>query len=63
MTCTKLTFTTYSEAQHVVNLANNKRRAWVDGRRMNRRQTYKPKRVYKCDCCEQYHITSKKKRK
>ncbi len=60
--CDKLAFETYAEAKHLVNKANNKKRYYIDGQRQNRRQTYKPKRAYKCEICGLYHLTSLKKK-
>jgi hypothetical protein len=62
MTCDKITFNTFDEAQKVVNKANNTPRIYSTGKRVNRRQSYKPKRVYKCDVCGLYHLTSMKKK-
>lgn len=58
MPCEKKTFNSFAEAQKVVNSANNGKRAYFNGKRVNRRQTYKPKRVYKCEDCSKYHLTS-----
>lgn len=58
MSCDKLSFDTYSEAQTVINKANTWGR--VTGKR--RLQNKKPKRVYKCPDCGKYHLTSKKKK-
>jgi hypothetical protein len=54
--CEKLSFTTFFEAQKVVNIATN------IGRRQNRHRATKiPKRAYRCPECGNYHLTSKKK--
>lgn len=53
MACDKLSFDTFSEAQHVVNIAQ--------GRKTNRHRANKiPKRAYKCPDCGKFHLTSKK---
>lgn len=54
--CDKIAYDSFSEAQSVVNQAGNR------GRTSNRhRATKKPKRVYKCECCGRFHLTSKVK--
>jgi hypothetical protein len=61
--CEKLSFDTYAEAQHIVNIAHNQNKRTMYGkRRINRRQKQKPRRVYKCETCGKYHLTSKLKR-
>jgi hypothetical protein len=61
--CEKISYDSFSEAQKVVNKANNSKRFYVDGRRMNRNQNKKPKRPYRCEICGMVHLTSQKKKK
>jgi hypothetical protein len=57
MSCEKLTFETYYEAARVISASIN------IGRKSNRRNATKhPKRVYKCEHCGKYHLTSQKKK-
>lgn len=56
MACEKISYNTWDEAQHVVNIANNRGRGKI--RRLN---TKIPKRCYKCPFCGKYHLTSLKK--
>ena len=57
MVCDKRTYDSFSEAQTVVNSASK-----VGRKYKNRRfATKKPKRVYKCENCGKYHLTSKLK--
>lgn len=61
----KQSYDTFSEAQTVINRANNATRN-MDHRtlkRCNRNQGKRPKRAYKCSVCGKYHITSLKKQK
>ena len=58
MTCEKLSFDTWDEAQHVVNIAGSRGRGKL--RRLN---TKIPKRAYRCEFCSKYHLTSMKKEK
>lgn len=62
--CDKIPYETYAEAQHVINVAHKiPHKIEMDtGRRINRRQKPRPKRVYKCEECGKYHLTSKLKR-
>ena len=54
--CEKIAYESFTDAQKVVN------RALKIGRTMNRRMANKkPKRVYKCELCGLYHLTSQKK--
>jgi hypothetical protein len=57
----KLSFETFAEAQKVVNTASRQKHHYTHGRRVNRRQNKKPKRVYKCLECGKYHLTSQNK--
>lgn len=62
--CEKIAYDTYFEAQQYVNFAKkhpNKR--IKNGKRINRMQSKLPKRVYKCEQCGKYHLTSRKKKK
>jgi hypothetical protein len=61
--CEKLSYESFAEAQKVVNMANNSKRKYIDGRRVNRNQNKKPKRAYKCEKCGLYHMTSQKNKK
>ena len=55
--CGKLAFDTHKEAQAVISYNTT-------GRRKNRhRATKQPKRVYKCQFCGKWHLTSKKNKK
>jgi len=63
MACDKVTYNSFEEAQRVVNAAAKAPRFYHNGKRMNRRVTYKPKRAYKCPNCGMYHLTSKKEEK
>jgi len=61
--CDKIAFDTYAKAQHIINIAHNQNKRTMYGkRRINRRQKPKPRRVYKCETCGKYHLTSKLKR-
>jgi len=55
MTCEKIPYNTYFEAQTVINQANSQGRRIL--RHLNRK---KPKRAYKCPYCGKYHLTSQK---
>lgn len=55
MSCEKITYETFFEAQSAVNKAGN------IGRARNRQRAKKiPKRAYKCEHCNKYHLTSQK---
>jgi hypothetical protein len=56
--CEKIAYNSFYEAQKVVNRALRIGR--VDNRRMANK---KPKRVYKCEQCGAYHLTSQKNKK
>jgi hypothetical protein len=56
--CGKTSFDTFEQAQKVVNSFSKKGRAY--GKSQRRMATKKPKRVYKCPYCGNYHLTSKK---
>lgn len=58
MSCEKITFETFAEAQSTVNKANSFGR--VKGPSKRRLAQKRPKRAYKCDHCNKYHLTSKK---
>lgn len=58
--CEKLSFETFSEAQKVINKAGKIGRSCKGARK---RATKKPKRVYKCQYCGMYHLTSQKSKK
>lgn len=58
----KLSFETFEQAKKVVNSANKPRtHHYQHGKRVNRGQNKRPKRVYKCTECGMYHLTSQKK--
>lgn len=59
----KISFETFSEAQRIINKANKSNtHSYKRGKRLNRQTNKRPKRVYKCDECGKYHLTSKLKR-
>lgn len=60
-TCEKNTYKSYAEAQTVVNKANKQGRAYSPKAKHNRKPV--PKRVYKCELCGLYHLTSQLKKK
>lgn len=52
--CTKTAYHTHGEAEKAL-------KAFKSGRHHNRKMaTKKPKRVYKCEICGMYHLTSQK---
>lgn len=57
MSCNKQIYTSFKEAQTIVNLA--KKHPHVAGRRINKKKAKIPKRSYWCDECNGYHLTSK----
>jgi hypothetical protein len=58
MQCDKIAYDSYSEAQKVINQAKNIR-IYCNGKRIKRSPPKKPKRVYKCEHCGKWHLTSK----
>lgn len=58
----KICFETFAEAKSVVNNANRTRtHHYSSGKRVNRGASKKPKRVYECEECGCYHLTSQNK--
>lgn len=61
--CDKIGYPTVFEAQKVISQANHiKPHNFISKRRAKRRQPYKPKRAYKCEECNMWHLTSQKKK-
>lgn len=56
MECNKITFSSYKEAQTVVNNAHKHK--YIRGKRINKKKSKIPQRVYKCNFCGFYHLTS-----
>lgn len=59
--CEKTTYETFGEAQKVINGFKKVGRSY--GKNKRKFATKKPKRVYKCEICDKYHITSQNKAK
>ena len=56
----KLSFDTCFEAQKVINSASKRKRVYDGKKRVNRGQNKRPKRAYRCELCNKWHLTSKK---
>lgn len=61
MFCIKLPYDTYQDAHDALVGFKRRRRNERTGKRLHK--NYVPVRVYKCDACGAYHLTSKKNRK
>jgi len=57
----KIKYESFYEAKKVLNAASKIGRVY--GKSKRRLTTYKPKRVYRCQFCGYYHLTSKLKNK
>ena len=61
--CNKIKYNSYKEAQTELNRIRNQK-FYNKGRRINKKihnnKNKRPNRVYKCDICGYWHLTSKK---
>ena len=57
--CEKVTYETFHEAQKAL---QGFKKGRMYGKSKRRRAIKRPKRAYKCEICDKYHITTQKKK-
>ena len=58
MECDKIAFSSFREAQEVINTAHKHK--YSKGKRINKKKAKIPQRSYKCEFCGYWHLTSSK---